>query len=126
MMTKRAIGFFVCLFFALNLASVASAPADLAGHWKGYIDIPNMKIEFDLDFEKQDDGTWTGDISIPAQGAQDLPLSNIKLEGTNATFAIAGVPGEPTFNGTFSEDGKQLTGNFTQSGQTFPFQIDRE
>uniref|UniRef100_UPI001F4B49D7 hypothetical protein n=1 Tax=Escherichia coli TaxID=562 RepID=UPI001F4B49D7 len=34
------------------------------------------------------------------------------------------IPGEPTFDGTLSDG--TLSGTFSQSGQTFPFTLDRQ
>lgn len=98
----------------------------LAGHWEGTIDIPGMKLEVDIDFSQDAHGSWKGDISIPMQKAKDLPLANIGIEGNKVTFSISGVPGDPTFKGTFSEDGNTISGNFTQGGKTFPFTLTRK
>jgi len=62
-----------------------------------------------------------GFIDIPLQQAVDLPLENITIEKSNVTFAIKDVPGDPTFNGTLSEDGNSIHGEFTQNGGTFAF-----
>ncbi|MDD8039793.1 MAG: serine hydrolase, partial [Acidobacteriota bacterium] len=67
---------------------------------------------------------WTGDISIPVQKSQDLPLIGIVLDGFKAAFAIQGIPGEPTFKGEISADGKKMTGTFTQGGAKFPFSLE--
>jgi CubicO group peptidase (beta-lactamase class C family) len=109
---------------ALGQASMA-APQDLAGHWEGAIDVPGTKLGVDLDFEKLADGTWKGDISIPLQGAKDLPLAGIKLEGMTVVFVITGIPGDPTFKGQLSADGAKIAGQFTQGGGTFPFELVR-
>jgi len=111
-------------FFALGQVS-AAASQDLAGHWAGAIAVPGTKLEVNLDFVKSSDGGWKGDISIPAQGAKDLPLIGIKVEGANVAFAISGIPGDPTFKGQMSADGTKITGNFTQGGGTFPFELAR-
>ncbi len=113
----------------LILSPAALLPAalpDLAGHWEGAIDLPGTKLEVLLDFTKEADGTWKGDITIPLQNAKDLPLTDIKLEGGKAAFSIAGVPGAPAFAGMFGEDGKTIAGTFTQGGQAFPFRLARE
>jgi len=111
-------------FIAVGLAS-AAPPQDLAGHWEGAIDLPGSKLEVNVDLVKQADGAWKGDISIPAQGAKDLPLAGIKVEGTDVAFAIPAIPGEPTFRGQMSADGAKITGKFTQGGQSFPFTLAR-
>jgi CubicO group peptidase (beta-lactamase class C family) len=102
--------------------SAAGEAAGLEGHWKGAIEIPGQELKIDIDFGRADDG-WTGDVSIPAQGAQDLPLKDLSLKADQVTFAISGIPGDPTFSGTLSNDGTRMTGEFTQGGQTFPFSL---
>jgi len=62
-------------------------------------------------------------LIFPLQQAIDLPLENITIEKSNITFAIKDVPGEPTFNGSLSEDGSTISGEFTQDGGTFTFSL---
>jgi CubicO group peptidase (beta-lactamase class C family) len=101
------------------------APSIL-GHWEGTIDIPGTKLEILIDFSQKQDTSWEGQISIPAQNARNLPLSNIDFVDKEVTFAIAGVPGEPTFKGAISDDGARIAGDFTQGGQSFAFSLSRE
>ena len=100
-----------------------SAEPTLAGHWEGIIELPGQKLEINIDFVLKE-GAWTGDISIPVQKSQDLPLIGIVLDGFKAAFAIQGIPGEPTFKGEISADGKKMTGTFTQGGAKFPFSLE--
>jgi CubicO group peptidase (beta-lactamase class C family) len=120
---SRAIALILFLFTAIP--AFPAAPADLTGHWDGAIALPTMKLEINLDFSKLPDGSWKGDISIPVQNIKDMALSGIKLDGTKASFAIPGIPGNPTFAGTLSADGKTIAGDFTQGGQKFTFEITR-
>ncbi len=119
---RRIVTALILPIAGLLLAHPAFA-ANLAGHWEGSVQTPGQELEVDLDFANDAD-TWTGDISIPAQGASDLPLESIETDGTNATFVISGIPGSPTFSGTFAGE-DELSGNFTQGGQTFPFKLTR-
>lgn len=98
--------------------------ASLAGHWEGTIAIPGNPLEFNVDFMQGDQGL-TGDISIPAQKAVNLPLSDIKRTDNKVTFVISGIPGNPVFSGEVTADCMILSGEFTQSGQTFPFQMEK-
>lgn len=123
--TLRLSALILTVLSILTLVPAWAGPQDLAGHWEGAIALPGTKLAVDLDFVKQADGTWTGDISIPAQGAKDLPLAGIKAEGAEVTFAITGVPGNPAFKGRISADGAKITGSFTQGGSTFPFELAR-
>lgn len=103
--------------------ALADAPApeavSLTGRWEGSISLPGTKLAVQLDFSADDAGV----ISIPAQGAKDLPLEKITRDGAKATFSIRGVPGSPTFSGTI--DGTTLKGDFKQGGATFPFELTR-
>jgi len=111
---------------AAGAPSRASAEEpSIAGHWAGEIEIPGTKLAFDIDFAQKPDGSFSGDISIPLQKTQDLPLGNIAVQGKDISFEIAGVPGTPGFKGTLSEDGQKIFGQFTQGGQAFPFAMSR-
>jgi len=114
----------VLLVFAA-VPALPAVSAELAGHWDGAIALPTMKLEINLDFAKQPDGTWKGDISIPVQNLKDMALANIKSDGAKASFELPGIPGNPAFSGTFSADGNKLSGDFTQGGQKFPFELTR-
>ncbi len=92
---------------------------------EGAIEIPGTPLTISLNFAKKGD-TWSGDISIPAQRAKDLPLTEIKLSGTDVSFAIVGVPGDPTFNGRLAADGQAISGEFSQAGQKLPFKLERK
>ncbi len=115
----------VLLLFLLAVVVPAADAPQLAGHWAGAIELPGTKLEIDCDFKVQADGSWTGDISIPAQNAKDMPLAAITLQGNETNFQISGIPGDPAFKGTFSADGAVISGSFTQGGQTFTFQLNR-
>jgi len=107
----------------LVFSAAAQSGPTLAGHWEGTLDLPGQKMEVNIDFAAKDGG-WTGDISIPLQKAVDLPLTGIVLEGNKATFKIKDAPGDPTFQGELSADGKKITGTFTQNGRGFPFTLE--
>lgn len=114
---------FLALILSVSLPS-AQTPTP-AGHWAGAVDVPGTKLEIDLDFAFEG-GAWKGDITIPLQNARNLPLTSIAIDGAKVTFAIKDVPGEPTFKGEFSPDGTKITGQMSQSGQSFPFTVSKE
>jgi CubicO group peptidase (beta-lactamase class C family) len=101
------------------LAAQATTPC--AGHWSGSIALPTGALAFDVDFTSQPDGRCTGDISIPQQGAKDVPLLNVLVRADSARFTISGVPGTPTFAGVRSADGRSITGLFRQGAASLPF-----
>lgn len=110
------------------LASLEERAPDLTGEWSGSITTPGGKLEFTLTFASNTQGA----IAIPVQGLKDVPLEQIALDAAGspakATFKIkqiAGIGGDPIFVGRFSEDGNEITGEYTQGGGKFPFEIVR-
>jgi len=95
------------------------------GHWEGAIQVPGGELGINVDL-LMEGGTWSGDISIPLQQTEDFPLSDVVVEGDRISFAMAGVPGDPKFDGTISEDGLTISGAFTQGGQNLEFLLSRE
>ncbi|MDX2016163.1 MAG: serine hydrolase [Planctomycetota bacterium] len=111
-----------------SASTSASVPEALRGRWTGAIMLPGQKLDVDVSFRASG-----GTISIPAQQAKDLPLEKVSLgepgsgaegQGRSVTFAIKGVPGDPTFRGTLADDGT-MKGGLVQGGGTFPFSLAR-
>ena len=119
--TKRRIA--ALLFLAIPGLASAQAPSP-AGRWVGAVELPGQKLEVFVTLAA-DGGAWSGTIDIPAQRAKALPLTAIEVEGSAVTFAIAGIPGDPTFSGIRVSDGRTITGDLTQGGQKFPFRLIR-
>ncbi len=109
----------------LLLATPASGDDRVAGHWEGRIETPGqpLVVKVDLDIGG---GIWSGSIDIPVQGARGLPLEGIEIseDGASVSFRIRGVPGDPTFSGSF--DGDAIEGRFTQDAADFGFRLSRE
>ncbi len=106
---------------ALGAAQAQNDPTP-AGTWEGFIELPGTMLGVSVTLGLETSG-WHGTIDIPAQGAYGLPLEAVAVSGQDVTFAIAGVGGAPTFTGVLSGD--TIQGAFTQSGQEFPFSLER-
>ena len=108
----------------MGAALPTRAQDQMRGHWSGSVDVPGQSLAMELDLDKGPNG-WTGSIAIPAQGSSGIPLDSISFADGKCTFRIKGAPGEPTFRGTLSEDGKTMTGQLAQGPGSFPFQFKR-
>jgi hypothetical protein len=119
------------LLFALTAAFLWSPSArsqdqpDARGAWDGYIEIETMKLLISLELTHRDQGGWTGTITIPAQGIKDALLEKVNLNNGAISFLMPNRPGDPSFTGQVSGAGKNITGEFNQSGRTFPFAVER-
>jgi CubicO group peptidase (beta-lactamase class C family) len=110
-----------CLLFVGTAVTLdAQAVSPCRGVWTGAIQIPGSPLAFETKFTDTN-GTCTATISIPAQGAKDLPLANVLMRADSARFTINGVPGAPTFAGAREASGERISGRFTQGGGSFPF-----
>ena len=126
--TARATASFLLSALLLLVSTAhlgAQTESAFAGHWEGAIVTPNGDLGINVDLKQGEDPAWTGDISIPAQMAEDVPLADVVVEGNTVSFRMADVPGDPTFKGTLSEDGKTITGPFTQGGAQLEFRLTR-
>lgn len=96
----------------------------MRGHWNGSLESPAGSLDIEVDLDKADSG-WIGSISIPAQGATGLPLDAISFNAGKGSFHLKGVPGDPTFTGNLSADGKVLQGELVQAGASHPLKLSR-
>ena len=98
------------------------------GTWKGAISVMGQELEIIVEFSLDDEKNIQGNIDVPVQGATDLPLGDIQIEGKKISFTIVHpqVQGNPTFNGELDESGKKISGDFSQGGATGTFSIEKE
>lgn len=88
------------------------SPENIEGVWEGSIHIPNQPLPILLKFQGNN-----GMISIPAQGLDSYPLTNVNLIDLYLLFNM-NIQGQLlTFDGEIKED--KITGTFKQRGQTF-------
>lgn len=108
---------------ALCVLPALAQQAGLSGRWEGAIKLPGAELALQVRLAEKD-GAWSGTISIPQQGAQDLPLERIRVAMGTVEFAIANLPGDPLFRGSLSKEGR-IEGTLSQGGQSFPFSLGR-
>jgi hypothetical protein len=122
-MTRRfALALVVLAMFVLAAPALArQAAAPPAGQWVGTLPAgPGLEMEFNL---ASKGGAWHGTISVPQQGTKGLPLGEVTVKGKTIVLVIKGAPGDPRYSGTLSDDGKTITGEFTQGGGSLPLTL---
>jgi hypothetical protein len=121
------ISVLIALFVAHSYLSAQDAKPYL-GTWKGAISGMGQELEIIVEFSLDDEKNIQGNIDVPAQGATDIPLGDIQIEGKKISFKIvhSQVQGDPTFKGDLDESGKKISGDFSQGGATGTFSIEKE
>jgi hypothetical protein len=112
------------MYFAvliLLLPSLAAAAANPAGLWEGTLKTPDGDLGFVFNLHLDGD-QWVAEMDAPAQGISGLPLDKVKVDGSAISFSIS-APGDPQYAGKLSEDGKTISGNFTQGGSSLPLDL---
>ncbi len=115
-MNRRVLSLLVIMILA-GLSPVALAQTDsskLVGVWDGTLDTGGPKLRLVVEFAKAADGTLKGDLDSPDQGAMDLALSAITLEGDRVRFELKAVGG--VFEGTLNKESTEITGEWHQGG----------
>ena len=128
---KKFFSKFAALAFIVSMIVPGVAQAQYAkpfvGTWEGAIEVPGQPIEIILEFALEGENL-TGNVDVPAQGAEDVPLAEFKIDGKKITFMIdhPEVPGEPMFNGELDEASTTLAGTFSQGGGEIPFKVTKK
>jgi len=120
-MTRLIIG--LALLLPVSGLRAQSGP-DPSGHWEGTIQTPEISIAIEVDISKSPTDL-AGTISVPPQNFKGFPLVIETVEGRSLTFRFKGARGNRLFQGTLSEDGQSITGQFIQSGFAMPFGLTR-
>jgi hypothetical protein len=113
------------LLAVLLACKPSSSTGGPAGHWEGNIALPGMQLLVRVTLENKGAEGWAGTIAIPAQGVRNMNLTGTTVQGGDVSFGMSGIPGDPKFAGKISREGRTISGNFTQGGQTFPFTLER-
>ena len=109
-------------------ASIAQDTKPFIGTWNGTLSLPGQELEITIDFSMDAENQMQGNIDVPAQGAVDIPLGEINIEGKKITFMIVHpqITGDPTFTGELNESGNTISGEYSQSGVVGSFSVKKE
>jgi hypothetical protein len=90
-------------------------PEKFTGKWEGNLDAMGgtLRLVFNL---ANKNGSAEGTIDSPDQGASGIPISEISVTGESIKISVRVAGGE--FEGKLSEDGKELSGKWTQGGSS--------
>lgn len=108
------------LLFPLIVQAVEQAES-FVGTWMGKLKISGIEMRLVFKINKQEDGTLAALMDSPDQGATDIPMDYVKLEGNNITMELKKAGG--IFEGKLVEDGSTIKGAWKQGGMNLPLEL---
>ncbi|MDO4725836.1 MAG: outer membrane beta-barrel family protein [Porphyromonadaceae bacterium] len=109
----------VFLVFILSVMAVAVFAQDIAGKWKGTLDVQGYKLQMIFNVSSKD-GNYSATLDIPEQKAREIACSTIYADD-NIEFNITSVKGQ--YKGKITGD--TIKGVFSQQGMSFPLDLVR-
>jgi autotransporter translocation and assembly factor TamB len=110
------------------LAAASSLQAQSAtgpsGHWEGTIQMPARQMSLAVDLSRNAAGAWIGSLTIPGSTTVDVPIADVKVEGTAVRFT-ARLPLKTSFDGTLAADQKSVSGTVSNIDGEVGFQLTR-
>ena len=106
------------LLIASAVAVAAQVPTPhVEGNWLATLEVSGLKLRLVLRVEKSASG-YAAKFDSPDQGATDLPIDSIALDGNKLSFSAAkfGI----SYEGTLSETGDEISGTFKQGAGSTP------
>ncbi len=114
---------FRCVFFLLLALTAtldfAQAKPEIAGDYSGILGPLHLKLHITA----TPDGSLSGTLDSPDQGAVGIPCSDFQYDGATLSFAVPAVHG--TWKGTVADSGRSLGGTWSQ-GNPMPLVFARE
>lgn len=101
----------------LALASLAAAQA-IEGTWLGTLTAGPVKMRLALKIGRAADGSLSATLDSIDQGAKDLAIDSIQLDGQTLKFEMKRL--QAGFQGAGSPDGQEFAGQWTQAGSSLP------
>ncbi len=125
--TKWSAGLLTLLVASLGSPAGGSAQGTpqtppIAGTWSGVLTVQGgMQLHIVFHVKAAADGTLSGTMDSPDQGAKGIPVSAVTVKGDSVRFEVAVANGG--FAGAFAADHASIDGTWSQSGASLPLKL---
>lgn len=96
---------------------------DIEGFWQGTLEFSGMELRIVFTISRNPNNTITATYDVPEQNALNVPVDEITFNDRAVRIEI--IPIDAVYEGTLSEDGAKIDGNWSQSGMTLPLVLER-
>ena len=98
-----------------HLQQSSSAQKRIDGVWVGVVQVSGIKVRLILRIAQDSAGVLTARLDVPDQGASDLPVEVITVEGELVRFQASNLG---SYEGTLSADASEISGELKQGPVT--------
>jgi pimeloyl-ACP methyl ester carboxylesterase len=96
----------------------------VAGRWTSIFDYGGMRLHLILKMSKSPDGSYSGTVDSPDQGAADLKIDSIVYGGTGFKFSMGAIGA--SYDGFVNGERDEIVGNWKQGPLSVPMVFRRE
>jgi hypothetical protein len=98
----------------------AASGAGFPGDWSGALSVGVQKLRLVVHL-KQTGGAWSGTMDSLDQGAMGIPIDTVTVNAKKLRLAMPSL--QAGYEGTLSDDGTEIAGNWKQGGMSFPLNL---
>ena len=109
---KTSLALLSALLLSSAIAFGAPATNDLAGNWKGTLEVGQAKLRLLFKISRTPAGVLTAKLDSLDQGARDIPVETIVTKDNTVRMEVKSVQG--VYEGSFDAAGKKITGTWQQ------------
>jgi bla regulator protein blaR1 len=112
----------LCVVALAAMFGTGARAQDLSGNWQGTLKAgKDLRVIFN--FYKGDKDPWNAKMYSIDQGGQVIPVTSVTRRESSIKISVDMIGG--TFEGKLSEDGRMITGTWTQGMQPLPLTLVR-
>jgi uncharacterized protein (TIGR03435 family) len=112
----------LCIVVLAAMSATGARAQDLSGNWQATLKAgQDLRVIFN--FYKGDKDAWNAKMYSIDQGGQPIPVTSVTRHESSIKISVDMIGG--TFEGKLSEDGKTITGTWTQGTQPLPLTLVR-
>jgi pimeloyl-ACP methyl ester carboxylesterase len=114
-----------CGFFVPPRGAAAQGPGAerYVGTWEGVLDVGSARLRLVLHVRRAGDGSMSGTLDSPDQGASEIPATEVSVSGGALRFVVASIG--MTYTATLQPDGVRMAGTFVQGAAELPLELAR-
>jgi dipeptidyl aminopeptidase/acylaminoacyl peptidase len=113
----------------IGMAGLIAAPIfpapdkDFVGTWQGAVEVQGTKLRLAFHIKKGEDGGYTATWDSLDQGATDLPMDSVTVDGDQIVMVYKGAGVEVV--AVLQPDGDHMQATLNQGGMELPLELER-